>query len=82
MKKSLRYLMLTGWLIPAGIALLFFARWIREIVVPTLKGGNFEALYDLHRVKYLDATLVCTVLAFAWAAMAVVQWAKKQVNAG
>jgi hypothetical protein len=79
MKKQLHFLFLTGWLVPAGVALLYFARWIREIVIPTLKGGNFEQLYDLHQVRYLDTTLVCLVIAFAWATTAVFKWARKYV---
>lgn len=56
-----------GWLLPAGIALLYFARWIREIVVPTLKGGNFDQLYDQHgNIRYLDITLLFSVIAFWW----------------
>jgi hypothetical protein len=78
----MHFFFLTGWLLPAAVALVFFGRWITEIVIPTLKGGNFNRLYDLHRVKYLDTTLVCTVLAFAWAAMAVVSWARKRVSGG
>ena len=29
-----------------NLALIFFGRWITEIVVPTLKGGNFDQLDD------------------------------------
>jgi hypothetical protein len=64
MKKQIDFLFLTGWLIPVGVALVFFGRWITEIVIPTLKGGNFDQLYDLHRVRYLDTTLACVVIAF------------------
>ena len=60
MKKQIQFLLLTGWLIPVGVALVFFGRWITEIVVPTLKGGDFNQLYDLHQVRYLDITLACT----------------------
>ena len=81
MIKPFQFLLLTGWLIPVGIALIFFGRWIVEIVVPTLKGGNFDQLYDLHQVRYLDTTLVCIVVAFIWAAFAVCRWARKQVFA-
>jgi hypothetical protein len=81
MKRQIQFLILTGWLIPVGVALVFFGRWITEIVIPTLKGGSFDQLYDLHRVRYLDTTLVCTAIAFAWATVAVFQWAKKQINA-
>ena len=80
MKKQILFLLFTGWLIPVGVALVFFGRWITEIVVPTLKGGNFEHLYDLHQVRYLDITLACTAVAFAWAAVAVCRWARRLVN--
>jgi hypothetical protein len=78
MKKQIHFFFLTGWLIPVAVALLFFGRWITEIVVPTLKGGNFNQLYDLHRVRYLDTTLACLVVAFLWLTFAVFRWARKQ----
>lgn len=81
MKHSAKLFVLTGWLIPVGIALLYFGRWIREIVIPTLKGGNFNQLYDLHQVRYLDITLACILLTFAWVAVAVFQWARKHIAA-
>lgn len=46
MKKQMHFFLLTGWLIPAGVALVFMAGWIRNILVPTLKGGSFDQLYD------------------------------------
>jgi len=83
MKRQIHFFLLTGWLIPIGIALVSFGRWITEIVVPTLKGGSFDQLYDLHRVRYLDTTLACTLIAFTWVAIAVIRWAKRQtVDAG
>ena len=80
MKKQIHFLLLTGWLIPVGVALVFFGRWITEIVVPTLKGGNFDQLYDLHRVRYLDTTLACAVIAFAWATFAVFRLARRHTH--
>jgi hypothetical protein len=77
MKKQIHILILTGWLIPVGIALVFFGRWIKEIVVPTLKGGGFDQLYDLHHVRYLDTTLVCTAIAFIWAGIVALRLAWK-----
>jgi hypothetical protein len=77
MKKQIQFLILTGWLIPVGVALVFFGRWITEIVVPTLKGGNFDQLYDLHQVRYLDTILACTVIAFAWATVVVFRYARQ-----
>jgi hypothetical protein len=77
MKTKLQFAALTGWLLPTGLALLYFGRWIREILVPTLKGGSFEQLYDLHRVRYLDTTLVCGVIAFWWATAVVLTLARE-----
>lgn len=77
-KRSFHFLLLAGWLVPTATALLFFGRWIREIVVPTLKGGNFDQLYDLHQVRYLDVTLVSTLIAFAWVATAALRWARNE----
>jgi hypothetical protein len=80
MKKQMHIILLTGWLIPVGIALVFFGRWITEIVIPTLKGGSFDQLYDLHRVRYLDTTLACTAIAFVWVSVAVFHGARKHTN--
>ena len=81
MKKQIHFFFLTGWLVPVGVALVFFGRWITEIVVPTLKGGNFDQLYDLHRVRYLDTTLACVMIAFTWVTFAVFRWASGHINA-
>jgi hypothetical protein len=77
MKKQIQILLLTGWLVPVGIALVFFGRWITEIVIPTLKGGSFDQLYDSHHVRYLDTTLACTAISFAWAGVVVFRLARK-----
>jgi hypothetical protein len=80
MKKQFQFLLLTGWLIPVGVALLFFGRWITEIVIPTLKGGNFDQLYDLHQVRYLDVTLSCILIALVWVTASVIRWARQQAK--
>ena len=67
--------------IAAIVALIYFGRWITEIVVPTLKGGNFDQLYDLHQVRYLDTTSVCLAIAFAWVAVGVFRWARRHSHA-
>lgn len=80
MKRNIDFLLLTGWLIPTGIALVFFGRWITEIAIPTLKGGDFNTLYDSHQVRYLDTTLACVVVAFAWVAFAVIRSARGYIK--
>lgn len=69
--------LLSGWLIPFAIAGLFIGRWIIDIVIPTLKGGNFNALYDFHQIRYLDITLLCSVVGFLWLSFVVVKLAKQ-----
>ena len=81
MKNQFQFLTLTGWLLPSGLALVYFGRWITEVVIPTLKGGSFDLLYDLHRVRYLDTTLACTLIAFLWVTAAVFQYARKHISA-
>jgi hypothetical protein len=76
MKTRVRFISLTGWLVPVALALIFFARWINEIVVPTLKGGNFNHLYDIYRVSYLHATIWFVCIAFVWVALIAVWLAK------
>lgn len=80
MKKQIRILFLIGWLIPVGTSLVYFGRWITEIVVPTLKGGDFVQLYELHRVRYLDTMLVCSVIAFAWVAIVALHLARQKTS--
>ena len=80
MKKLLQFITLTGWLLPAAVATIYFGRWIKEIVIPTLKGGNFVQLYELHRVRYLDTTQACIIIAFIWVTFAVFQLARKNLR--
>ena len=80
MKRNLQLFFFTGWLLPVAIALTYFGRWLTEIVVPTLKGGSFDLLYDLHQVRYLDTTLACTVIAFAWVTVVMFKWAKRHIG--
>jgi hypothetical protein len=81
MKKQLHLFLLTGWLIPVALALLFFGRWIIDIVIPTLKGGSFDQLYDLHGIRYLDTTVGCVSLALLWLTFAVFRWARISTRA-
>lgn len=78
MKTPIRFFSLTGWLIPTGIAVVYFSRWITEIIIPTLKGGNFDRLYDAHNVPYLHVTIWSILIAFAWVAAIALSLAKKQ----
>ena len=69
MKTHIRFISLTGWLAPVALALIYFARWSREIVVPTLKGRSFNHLYDIHRGSYLHMTIWLVGVSFIWIAI-------------
>lgn len=57
-----------GWLLPFLVCALFLGAWLFEIVIPTLKGAEFNQLYDAHGIRYLDVTLVAFVTGFVWLA--------------
>jgi hypothetical protein len=80
MRHKLQFLFLTGWVIVFAVVAALLGRWVIDILIPTLKGGNFEALYDRHHFRYLDATLACTVVGFAWFAAMVCWWTKKYME--
>jgi hypothetical protein len=78
MKTRIHFISLTGWLVPVALVLIYFARWIKEIVLPTLKGGDFNRLYDIHGVPYLHVTQWLACVAFVWVALIVFWLAGKQ----
>ena len=57
------------------------AGWIRDILVSTLKSGDFDRLYGLHGIRCLDTTLACATLAFVSLAVAVLRRARQQADA-
>ena len=79
MKQSLRITAYTGWLIPFFVAASFMGFWITDIVIPTLKGGNFNELYDFYGIRYLDITLTATVIGFIWMSLVVVRLAQQVI---
>lgn len=80
MKQSLRITAYTGWLIPFLIAASFMGFWIVDIVVPTLKGGDFNRLYDFYGIRYLDISLCATVIGFTWLSCVVVRLARQVIR--
>ena len=63
-----RVLLKAGWLLPLGICAFYMAAWLIDIVIPTLKGADFNELYDQHGIRYLDIALVSFVIGFVWLA--------------
>jgi transcriptional regulator with XRE-family HTH domain len=44
-----------AWLIAFAVASVFFGLWIVDILIPTLKGADFNLQYEMHgNFRYLD----------------------------
>ena len=44
-----------GWIAAFAVSSVMFGMWIVDILIPTLKGANFDAQYELHgNFRYLD----------------------------
>ncbi len=79
MKQNWKIALYTGWLLPFLLAASFMGLWIVDIAVPTLKGRNFNALYDLNNIRYLDISLEATIIGFTWLSYAVIRIAKEGI---
>lgn len=44
-----------AWLVAFAAASIFFGMWIVDILIPTLKGADFDQQYEMHgNFRYLD----------------------------
>ena len=77
MRNKFKFAMLTGWLLVFAAAAIVLGRWMIDILIPTLKGGNFDALYDRHGFRYLDTAMACGFVGFAWFGAVMVWWTRK-----
>ena len=56
-----------GWVAPLLAAAVVFGAWMVQIAIPTLKGGNFDTLYDQHGgFRYLDIAGALFAVGFVW----------------
>ncbi len=54
-----------AWLVAFAISSLMFGSWIIDILIPTLKGANFDQQYELHgNFRYLDYCGISFFLGF------------------
>ncbi|WP_235423457.1 helix-turn-helix domain-containing protein [Pseudoalteromonas luteoviolacea] len=55
-----------AWLMAFAAASLFFGLWVIDILIPTLKGADFNQQYELHgNFRYLDFGGIAFVVGFA-----------------
>ncbi len=54
-----------AWLVAFAISSVFFGLWIVDILIPTLKGADFNQQYELHgNFRYLDFGGISFIVGF------------------
>lgn len=54
-----------AWLIAFALSSTFFGLWIVDILVPTLKGADFNQQYEIHsNFRYLDLGGIALIVGF------------------
>lgn len=54
-KLTLQFICKYAWLVAFAISSVFFGMWIVDILIPTLKGADFNQQYEMHgNFRYLD----------------------------
>ena len=52
---TLNFIVKYAWLFAFALSSVFFGMWIVDILIPTLKGANFDQQYEMHgNFRYLD----------------------------
>ena len=53
--KTFSFIWKYAWLLAFAFSSVFFGLWIVDILIPTLKGADFDQQYELHNnFRYLD----------------------------
>jgi len=56
-----------GWILFLSFAIILLGAWVIDIVIPTLKGANFNNQYEIHgNFRYLDFATMSFVIGFIW----------------
>ena len=54
-----------AWLVAFAVSSVFFGLWIVDILIPTLKGADFNQQYEIHgNFRYLDFGGICFFVGF------------------
>ncbi|WP_244859365.1 XRE family transcriptional regulator [Shewanella dokdonensis] len=70
------------WLFTFALSSLFFGLWIVDILIPTLKGADFNQQYEIHgNFRYLDFGGISFFVGFLCLALNVfVEYLNKKIN--
>ena len=63
--RAVKYIFNYSWLVAFVFAFSFFGLWIVDILIPTLKGADFNTQYQIHGdFRYLDFGGLSLILGF------------------
>ena len=70
-----------GWLAAFAISSLLFGAWMIDILIPTLKGADFNTQYEIHNnFRYLDLSGISFMVGFIWLGIYVFANHRQQKN--
>ena len=56
-----------GWVLFLSISIILVGTWVIDIVIPTLKGADFNHQYEIHgNFRYLDFATASFFVGFLW----------------
>jgi len=72
-----------GWILFLSLSIILLGAWVIDIVIPTLKGADFNNQYEIHgNFRYLDFATMSFIIGFIWLGINVTvdYFKKKQVS--
>jgi len=56
-----------GWILFLSLSIILLGAWVIDIVIPTLKGADFNNQYEIHgNFRYLDFSTMSFIIGFIW----------------
>lgn len=72
-----------GWMLFLSLSIILLGAWVIDIVIPTLKGADFNNQYEIHgNFRYLDFATFSFIIGFIWLGVNVIvdHFKKKRVS--
>lgn len=61
-----------GWMLFLSLSIILLGAWVIDIVIPTLKGADFNNQYEIHgNFRYLDVATISFIIGFVWLGVSV-----------
>lgn len=65
--KTFSFICKFGWILFLALSIILLGAWVIDIVIPTLKGADFNNQYEIHgNFRYLDFATASFIIGFIW----------------